>query len=130
LGSFVRFAGQVDDTERRRLLSESFVVVVPSLHEELFGMVAVEGALSGLPVIASAIGGLQEIVEHGRTGFLFPAGNAGALARHLRTLIADPAASRRMGTAGRAKALLHYTIEHTADSYEHIYASAIRRQRE
>ena len=91
-------------------------------------MVAVEGALLGLPVIASATGGLQEIVEPGRTGFLFLPGDAGALAGHRRTLLADPALSRRMGAAGRAKALSHYTIAHTADRYEQLYASVVSRQ--
>jgi glycosyltransferase involved in cell wall biosynthesis len=102
-------------------------MVVPSLHHELFGMVAVEGALAGLPVIASATGGLQEIVEPGRTGFLAPAGDAPALARYLRILLADPALARRMGEAGRANALLRYTIEATTDRYERLYADCLAR---
>jgi glycosyltransferase involved in cell wall biosynthesis len=127
LDPFVSFEGAVDDGERRRILSESFAMVVPSLHHELFGMVAVEGALAGLPVIASATGGLQEIVEPGRTGFLAPAGDAPALARYLRILLADPALARRMGEAGRANALLRYTIEATTDRYERLYADCLAR---
>jgi glycosyltransferase involved in cell wall biosynthesis len=90
--------------------------------------VAVEGALSGLPVIASAIGGLQEIVQSGRTGLLCPPGDAGALAHAMRTLLGDPARVRRMGEAGRARALAHYTIEQTVERYEELYASVSARQ--
>jgi glycosyltransferase involved in cell wall biosynthesis len=126
LESVVFFEGTVNDGDRRRMLSESFAMVVPSLHEELFGMVAVEGALSGLPVIASATGGLKEIVEPGLTGFLTPPGDAPALAHHLRILLADPVVARRMGQAGRAKALAYYTVERTGERYERLYAECLK----
>jgi glycosyltransferase involved in cell wall biosynthesis len=122
VASRVSFEGLVDDETRRQILSDGFAMVVPSRHEELFGMVAVEGAFSGLPVVASATGGLQEIVEPGLTGSLFPAGDASALAECLRKLLADPDAAYRMGQAGRVKALSRYTIEHTADRYERLYS--------
>lgn len=124
----VRFAGLTDDAERMQLLSTSFAMVVPSLHEELFGMVAVEGALSGLPVVASAKGGLQEIVEPGRTGYLCPPGDARAFAESLSALLSNPERARTMGMAGREKALGQYTIKHTIDSYEKIYADILNGQ--
>jgi glycogen(starch) synthase len=121
----ISFEGAVDDAERCNILSESFALIVPSRHEELFGMVAVEGALCGLPVVASAKGGLQEIVEPGVTGYLAPPDDASAFACHLRSLLADPGGARRMGAAGRAKARALYTIELTADRYEQLYADCV-----
>lgn len=121
----VIFTGLVDDAERRRLLRQCRALVVPSLHEELFGMVAAEGALAGLPVIASAVGGLREIVSPGETGFLFHAGDVAALESHMRSLIEDAALAHRMGLAGRERALARYTIETTVARYEAVYTGCI-----
>lgn len=127
LASRVHFCGAVDDAERARLLSRGFALLVPSLHEELFGMVAVEGALSGLPVIASATGGLAEIVDDGATGFLVGKGDDEAMAARLASLLADQARARTMGQAGRDKALRLYTIERTVAAYEALYRESIGR---
>lgn len=125
----VEFAGEVDDAQRLRLMAECRALVVPSLHIELFGMVAVEGGLAGLPVIASAIGGLQEIVVPGETGFLFAAGDTEALAGHLRTITEDAALAARLGAAGRQRALANYTVETTVDRYEALYEAAVAEAR-
>lgn len=121
----VTFFGEVDDAKRAYLLAQCDILVVPSQHEELFGMVAVEGALSGLPVVATAIGGLPEIVEHGHTGYLFPKGDIAALASHLATLAADPILSARLGSNGRRKALALYGAERTCDLYEDLYKASL-----
>jgi glycosyltransferase involved in cell wall biosynthesis len=125
VADLVNFAGEVSDADRLRLMGQCRALVVPSLHEELFGMVAVEGALAGLPVIASAIGGLPEIVVPGETGFLIAPGDALALANHIRTLAGDADLARLMGQAGRARALALYTVEAMVDRYEAVYADCI-----
>ena len=79
------------------------VVVVPS-HAETFSLVALEGMACGLPVVASAVGGLPELVEDGKTGFLVRAGDAMALAAHLGILLQDADRRRQMGAAGRVRA--------------------------
>lgn len=90
------------------LYSKADIVVVPSLWEEPFGLVAVEGMAAGLPVCASRVGGLQSIVVEGETGLLFESGSAAELALRLEYLLDNPAARTRMGTAGRRRAETHY----------------------
>ena len=125
LGPLVRFEGLVEDRRRCQILAQSFAMLVPSRHEELFGMVAVEGALSGLPVIASAIGGLTDILRPGETGFLCPPGDAAAMAAAVETLLRDPGLARRMGAAGRARALAEYSVERMTDAHERIYRACL-----
>ena len=84
------------------------MVVVPSVWEEPFGLVAVEAMATGLPVCASRIGGLADIVRHGETGFLFTPGDASELAGQLNTLLDDAALRYRLGEAGRRVAEKEY----------------------
>ncbi len=83
------------------VLGAADVLAVPSTRPEPLGLVAMEGAAAGLPVVASAHGGVTEIVRHGVTGMLVAPGHVGALATALRLLADDPALARRMGEAGR-----------------------------
>lgn len=92
------------------------ICVVPSLWEEPFGIVALEAMATGIPVCASRTGGLQDIVAP-ETGFLFERGDAGKLADCLRLLLADPVLRHAMGSAGRRRALEHYSWEHIVHKY-------------
>src|SRR5256884_3452609 len=76
------------------------VLVVPSWYEP-FGMVILEGMLHGLPIVASAIGGPAEILEHERTGLLFPPRDVEALACALLQLVENPAQRRNSGSNTR-----------------------------
>ncbi len=77
------------------------ICVVPSIWEEPFGLAAIEAMAAGRPVCASRVGGLQDIVRHGETGFLIDRGDSAALARRLAQLLDDTHLRRRMGEAGR-----------------------------
>lgn len=79
------------------------VVVVPS-RAESFGLVALEAAACGRPVVASDVGGLRTIVDHERTGFLVEPRDAGSFAVAIDTLLADPALAAAMGVAGAERA--------------------------
>ena len=78
-------------------------VLVPS-RSESFGLVALEAAACGTPVIAAAVGGLQTLVDHGSTGWLVPERNPQRYADHLQTLFADPVLAARMGDAAAIRA--------------------------
>ena len=79
LGDKVCFAGHVDDFTLRALYKVSNVAVFPSRFEP-FGIVALEAMASYCPVVASAVGGLDEVVDHGGTGLKVPPNDVGALA--------------------------------------------------
>lgn len=84
------------------------ICVVPSVWDEPFGLIALEAMASGRPVCASRVGGLQDIVVEGETGFLFPRGDSAALADRLAHLLDHPAERTRMGSAGRQRAESEY----------------------
>lgn len=86
-----------------RLYRDADICVFPSVWYEPFGLVAVEAMASGRPVCASRLGGLQDIVLHGETGFLFDPGDDKVLADTLEQLLGAPELRLRMGEAGRAR---------------------------
>ncbi len=100
------------------------IVVVPSFGEG-FGMVALEAMERGRPVIASAVGGLPEIVEDARTGLLVPPGDAEALAARIRELATDRGRAAAMGAAGRARALEEFSQSRCTDRIEALYRDAL-----
>jgi glycosyltransferase involved in cell wall biosynthesis len=88
------------------------VVVSASTEPEAFGRVAVEAQAMGRPVIASNHGGARETVEHGRTGWLYEPGNAGALAEAMHAALSmEPWERAHMGMAGRARVASRFTVE-------------------
>jgi glycosyltransferase involved in cell wall biosynthesis len=101
--------GALERQELSEFYLKAKLVVVPSLCLETFCLVAAEAMSYGLPVIASGIGSLAELVENGINGFLFEPGNGIDLAKKIRTLWNSPELCQQMGEAGRKKALLEYT---------------------
>ncbi|WP_335980906.1 glycogen synthase [Streptomyces sp. CA2R106] len=112
-----------------QLLSHAAVFVCPSVYEPL-GIVNLEAMACGTPVVASAVGGIPEVVAHGTTGLLVPyrEGHAAqfeaGLARALDRVLADPAAAARMGEAGRRRAVGEFgwdtVARRTAQLYEEV----------
>jgi glycosyltransferase involved in cell wall biosynthesis len=101
------------------------LMVQPSIHEG-FGLAALEGMAAGLPVVASATGGLPELVDDGRTGFLVPLDDVGTLAERVSMLLDDDALRSRMGQAARDRAREHFTVAEmtakTAAVYDRLLA--------
>jgi len=97
---------------------------VPSLGEG-FGMVALEAMERGRPVIASAVGGLPEIVAHGETGIVVQPGDADALADAIVALGGDLERAAAMGRAGRERALGEFTPERSVRRIEELYVAAL-----
>jgi glycosyltransferase involved in cell wall biosynthesis len=96
----VRFVGHVDDQELLDYYSAADVFALPS-SSEAQGLVALEAMACGLPVVATAVGGLLSTIEDGRTGFLVPPGEVRALADRLQTLLGDESQRQAIGTAAR-----------------------------
>lgn len=95
----------------------SDICVVPSVWEEPFGMVALEAMATGRPVCASRVGGLQSIVVHEETGFLFERGNSSELTRYLDQLLDNEPLRRMMGLEGRRRAESHYAWPKVIDTH-------------
>lgn len=112
LEDFVRFLGYCD--EIGDYLQAADIYVNPTLDEG-FGIAVVEAMLSSIPVVLSDCGAHPELVVHGETGLLYEGGNPTALALQLRSLIESPSLCRRLGDAGRIRALNHF--------FPHTYAT-------
>lgn len=109
-----------------QILSHARAFVCPSVYEP-FGIVNLEAMACGVPVIASAVGGIPEIVVHDQTGWLVPfessdpAGFANDLALRMRELIGDPELGRRMGATGRARVLEKFSWKSVAERTKALY---------
>lgn len=118
-GAPVRFLGRIDSIEE--LMMQGMIFVLPSLSEGL-PQAMLEAMSYGLPVVATRVGGVPEVVEHGTTGFLVQPGNAEELARHIELLVRDDALRARMSdsciTASRA-----YSWEYTMEKIERVLES-------
>ena len=88
----VRFVGRVDDAELARLRAGASIALVPSRSAETFGLAAAEAMAAGLPVVASRVGALPELLE---AVSLVPPGDAPALAGAIARVLADPDLARR-----------------------------------
>lgn len=120
---FVRLLGERRDVVP--VLQESAVFLLPS-EVESFGLAAVEAMSCGVPVIASAAGGLPEVIEDGKTGFLHPVGDVDAMARSAVRLLQDAALHQQMSQAARAACLTRWQVEPLVDAYEAHYAQVLR----
>lgn len=107
----VQFVGLLNRDQLTGFYQNAHFSVVPSICFETFGLVAAEAMSHGLPVIASKIGALPEIVEDSVTGFLFNPGNAEELAGKMRLLWENPELCRKMGKAARDKVIQQYGKE-------------------
>jgi sugar transferase (PEP-CTERM/EpsH1 system associated) len=100
------------------------VFVLPSLAEGISNTI-LEAMASGLPVVATAVGGNPELVEHRRTGTLVPPADYVALADALAPYIADPLLRRRHGEAGRRRVEAEFSLDHMVDRYVALYQTLI-----
>ena len=106
-------------------MQSALALLMPSIWYEGFPMALVEAYANGLPVIASRIGALAELVEDGVTGLLFEPGNSGDLAAKMVWALEHPDEIRRMGKAARARYEALYTPERNYEQLMSIYRAAI-----
>lgn len=92
-------------------------------------MVLLEAAAAGLPIVATRVGGNQEVVRDGDTGFLAPPGDDAALGAAMLRLMALPETERRaMGAHGHDHVRQHYGLGRVVDRYEAVYRAVLRRK--
>src|SRR5437762_613823 len=107
-----------------QLYSHAAVFACPSVYEP-FGLINLEAMACETPVVASAVGGILEVVVDGETGILVPPADPAALAAALTRVLDDPALGRRMGQAGRKRVEAQFSWASVAERTERVYAGAI-----
>lgn len=118
----VRFLGNVSHKHLLDLYRAADIVVNPSLSES-FGMSVVEGMACGVPIVGTRVGGMCETILDGRTGLLVEPEAPQELADALAALLLDEEAARAMGTAGRQRAVEHYSWQARAERLAELYDS-------
>jgi glycosyltransferase involved in cell wall biosynthesis len=117
--------GFVPNAELGPYYGRAAVVAVPSRREG-YGVVCAEAMAHGKPVVASAVGGLLDLVRHGETGLLVPPGDAAGLREALRWLLGDAELRRRLGDAARERAREHLSWERATAETLRAYEDALR----
>jgi glycosyltransferase involved in cell wall biosynthesis len=120
----IRLLGHRSDVER--LFAALDVFVLPSKSEGMSNTI-LEAMASGMPIVATNVGGAEELVDDGRTGFLVPAGDTAALAGAIANLVANPALRLEMGTAGRVKAHNEFSLDRMVGDYAALYVGLAQR---
>jgi glycosyltransferase involved in cell wall biosynthesis len=126
----VKWLGQLPLEEVYKLMGEAAFLVFPSEWYETFGRVAIEAFARGTPVVASKIGAIAELVEHGRTGLHFRPGDSNDLAAQVEWALKHPAELKQMRKEARADFTAKYTAGRNYESLMEIYQAAAERVKE
>jgi len=128
----VHFPGVLAQDAVAAYLAAADVAVVPSVHDESGNVdglpnTVMEALASAAPLVATRVGGIPAVVEHGRTGWLVAERDAGALESALDRLLADPGSRAALGAAARADVLRRRTWDVVAEAFEQVYDRAAGR---
>ena len=119
----VRFMGKVRDFAHLLRASDLFLFTSAS---ESFGLAALEAQACGVPVIASLVGGLPEVIQHGRTGILTPDGDISAMVKAVEGLLSDHSKRHQMAHEAREQVLHKFQRSPIVERYEQLYQRIIR----
>lgn len=125
IGRNIIFLGARSDVPK--LLKAAELYVLSSLMEG-FGLTIVEAMMSGLPVVATKVGGVPEIADEGRASILVPPRDPQSLAAAISRLLTDDERRRQMGQVGRAHALAHFTARRYVSDVEELYLSLLTKK--
>ncbi len=118
LAERIKFLGWVDDIGS--VLARWDVFAMPSV-EEGFPIAALDAMAAGLPVVATSVGGVPELIEDGATGWLVPPRDVDALAARLRLLLSDSELRIKIGAAGFARVRDHFNAAQMTANFTHLY---------
>lgn len=124
LSDHVKFRGAFVKADLAKIMAEIDVVALSS-HYEGFGVVLAEGMAFAKPVVATKVGGVPNVVEHGITGILVPPRDPEALAAAILTLSGDPERYQCMANAARERYLAYFTPERVVPQYVALYKRLI-----
>jgi len=120
----IKFIGFIPDSEMSALMSCADVLVVPSIYEP-FGIVALEGMAAGVPVVASKVGGLTEVIEHDRTGVHVYPRNPDSIAWGIDHVLSDPGHASWMAQKAHEKVKNMHSWESIASKTLQVYKEVV-----
>jgi glycosyltransferase involved in cell wall biosynthesis len=123
VASVIEFAGRVENIDK--YYTKATMVVVPS-KKETFGRVAAEAMMYGLPVVASRVGGLPEVVEDNVTGFLVDPEDIAGFTQKVEYFLNNPEKANTMGRAGRERAIKLFSPQRHADQVMEVYKEVLK----
>ena len=124
ISEFVNFSGRVSHKEVREKMSKWRAMVLPS-RWEAFGLVIAEANAVGLPVIASNVGAIPELIEDGKNGMIFRAGDVSELAGKIKSIYNDPNLAQKMGQDAK-KYSKKFDIKDKVSAKEKLYKELIK----
>ena len=116
----VSFVGKQPQSQVREYLSVADLLLLPS-QSESFGLTALEAMACEVPVIATRVGGIPEVVEDRGCGFLFEIGDIEGMSKAALDVLKDDAERKRLGARGREIAVSNFTTDRIIPQYEHLY---------
>ncbi len=122
--NLVQFVGKQPQSQIRDYLSVADLFLLPS-QSESFGLSALEAMACEVPVIATRVGGVPEVVEEGGCGYLFDIGDVDGMAEAALQILSDDGLRERLGRRGREIAVTRFTTEQIIPQYEELYKSVI-----
>ena len=125
IDKIVEFRGSQPPFEVKRTMSEADILLLSSVKEE-FGVVLAEAQAMGLPIVATRVGGVPEVVDDGVTGFLVPPRDPQALADKLLLLANNPELRRQMGERGRERVKRLFDFSRIMIELERLYCESLR----
>jgi glycosyltransferase involved in cell wall biosynthesis len=125
VGRQVRFCGFVPNEKLPSYLNAADVCLMPTLCYEAFPMTIIEAMASGLPVVATDIGGIPTAIDDGINGLLFPVGSVEALAHQIERLLDNVGLTRSLGQTARAKAVERFSLEVMVQDTLSVFQEAI-----
>ena len=124
LTGIVDMPGALSQDEVRREWQRAAAGVLTSASEGM-PIALMEAAACGVPVVATRVGGVAELVADGETGYVVPSGDAAAVARALSELLAAPELRARMGRAARARAVERFSVERQVDALVRVWEETV-----
>jgi glycosyltransferase involved in cell wall biosynthesis len=124
----IRFVSYQDDPAIVARYYQAADVYVHAARADTFPTSVIEALACGLPVVATAVGGIPEQIDDGLTGLLVPVADAQGLAKRIVQLLADDALRQRLGTAATAAAREHFDVRRQVDTYLHWYGDLVDRR--
>jgi len=124
--AFVYFLGTRHDIPN--IMDSLTCLVLPSRVREGLGMVLIEAMARRIPTVGTNVGGIPEVIENGKSGFLVPPGNPSLLAEAILRIVSDPDTVTTMGLLGRERVEKMFTVEVMAKSYERFFEKILSKK--